>query len=131
LEALADMPMLEATMQMVIELDQGFYYGSPHLHMAVYLAAKPSMAGGNLDKAKEHFDEAFAQGADKLLSAKVLFARYYALRLKDRALFVKTLQEVIEAPVDEVPELTLSNTLAKEKARELLERADEYFMFLP
>jgi fructose-specific component phosphotransferase system IIB-like protein len=131
MEALADMPMLEATMQRVIELDQGFYYGSPHLHMAVYLAVKPSIAGGNLDKAKEHFDEAFAQGAVKLLAAKVLFARYYAVRLKDRALFVKTLQEVIEAPVDEVPELTLSNTLAKEKARELLERADEYFMFLP
>ena len=131
LEALADMPMLEATMQRVIELDGGFYYGSPHLYMAVYLAAKPSIAGGNLGKAKEHFDEAFALGADKLLSAKVLFARYYALRLKDRTLFVKTLQEVLEAPVDEVPELTLSNTLAKDKARELLERADEYFIFLP
>ena len=130
-EVLADVPMLEATMQRVIELDGGFYYGSPHLHMAVYLAAKPSIAGGNLDKAKEHFDEAFALGADKLLSAKVLFARYYAVRLKDRALFVKILQEVIEAPVDELPELTLSNTLAKEKARELLERADDYFMELP
>ncbi len=131
LEALADMPMLEATMQRVIELDQGFYYGSPHLHMAVYLAAKPSIAGGNLDKAKEHFDEAFALGAVKLLAAKVLFARYYAVRLKDRALFKNTLQEVLEATLDEVPELTLSNTLAKEKARELLERADEYFMVLP
>jgi fructose-specific component phosphotransferase system IIB-like protein len=131
LEALADMPMLEATMQRVIELDGSFYYGSPHLHMAVYLAAKPSIAGGNLDKAREHFHEAFALGADKLLSAKVLFARYYAVRLKDRALFINTLQEVLEAPLDEVPELTLSNTLAKEKARELLERADEYFMVLP
>jgi hypothetical protein len=123
--------MLEATMQRVIELDGGFYYGSPHLHMAVYLAAKPSIAGGNLDKAKEHFDQAFALGADKLLSAKVLFARYYAVRRKDRVLFEKTLQEVIAAPADEVPELTLSNTLAKENARELLERADDYFMELP
>ncbi|MGW8208206.1 MAG: TRAP transporter TatT component family protein [Syntrophobacteria bacterium] len=130
-EALADVPMLEATMQRVIELDEGFYYGSPHLHMAAYLAAKPSIAGGNLDKAKDHFDKAFALGADKLLSAKVLFARYYAVRLKDRALFEKTLQEVIETPADEVPELTLSNTLAKERAREFLERADEYFMVLP
>ena len=130
-EALADVPMLKATMQRVIELDGGFYYGSPHLNMAVYLAALPPIAGGNLDKAKEHFDEAFALGADKLLSAKVLFARYYAVRLKDRALFEKTLQEVIEAPVDEVPELTLSNTLAKEKARELLEKADEYFLLSP
>ena len=130
-EALADMPMLKATMLRVIELDGGFYYGSPHLNMAVYLAAIPQIAGGNLDKAKEHFDKAFALGAHKLLSAKVLFARYYAVRLKDRALFEKTLKEVMEAPVDEVPELTLSNTLAKEKARELLERADEYFLLSP
>lgn len=130
-EALADLPLLEASMQRVIELDGGFFYGSPHLQMAVYLAAKPSIAGGNLDKAKEHFDEAFALGANKLLSAKVLFARYYAVRLKDRALFEKTLEEIIAAPVDEVPELTLSNTLAKDKARELLERADDYFMQSP
>jgi len=130
-EALADVPMLKATMLRVIELDGGFYYGSPHLNMAVYLSTIPSIAGGNLDKAKEHFDEAFALGADKLLSAKVLFARYYAVRLKDRALFDKTLREVMDAPVDEVPELTLSNTLAKEKARELLERADEYFLLSP
>jgi len=131
LEALADMPMLEATMQRVIELDGSFFYGSPHLQMGVYLAAKPAIIGGNLDKAREHFDEAFALGADKLLSAKVLFARYYAVRLKDRALFRNTLQEVLEAPVDEVPELTLSNTLARDKARELLERTDEYFVELP
>jgi fructose-specific component phosphotransferase system IIB-like protein len=131
LKALADLPMLEATMLRVIELDEGFYYGSPHLHLAVYLAAKPSIAGGNLDKAKKHFDRAFSLGADKLLSAKVLFARYYAVGRNDRVLFVKTLQEVLEAPVDEVPELTLSNTLAKDKAKELLERADEYFMALP
>jgi fructose-specific component phosphotransferase system IIB-like protein len=131
LEALADMPVLEATMQRVIELDGGFYYGSPHLQMAVYLAAKPPIAGGDLDKAKEHFARAFSLGADKLLSAKVLFARYYAVGRKDRILFEKTLQQVIEAPADEVPELTLSNTLAKEKARVLLERADDYFVELP
>ena len=53
------------------------------------------------------------------------------MRLKDRALFRNTLQEVLEAPVDEVPELTLSNTLARDKARELLERTDEYFVELP
>ena len=130
-EALANVPMLKATLQRVIELDGGFYYGSPHLNMAVYLAAIPPIAGGNLDKAKEHFDEAFALGADNLLLAKVLFARYYAVRLRDRALFEKTLQQVMEAPVDEIPELTLSNTLAKEKAGELLERADEYFLLSP
>ncbi|MEJ2235150.1 MAG: TRAP transporter TatT component family protein [Syntrophobacterales bacterium] len=130
-EALADMAMLEATMQRTLELDDSFYHGSPHLLMAVYLAARPDVIGGNTTKAKEHFDKAFSLGADKLLSAKVLFARYYAVRLRDRVLFVKTLQGVIDAPVDEVPELTLANTLAKEKAREMLEKVDDYFGEFP
>ena len=130
-EALADMAMLEATMQRTLELDDSFYYGSPHLLMAVYLAARPNIIGGNINKAKEHFDKAFSLGADKLLSAEVLFARYYAVRVRDRVLFAKTLQGVIDAPVDGVPELTLANTLAKEKAREMLEKVDDYFGELP
>ncbi len=130
-EALADMPMLEATLQRVIELDGAFYYGSPHLLMAVYLVVKPAIIGGDINRARAQFDQAFALGGDKLLSAKVLFARYYTVRLKNRALFEKTLREVIEAPGDEAPELILSNALAKEKARELLEKADEYFVELP
>lgn len=130
-EALADMPMLEATMRRVLELDDAFYYGGPHLIMAVYLVVKPEIVGGNISKAKEHFDQAFALADGQFLSAKVLFARYYAVRMGDRALFEKTLQEVVAAPADKVPELTLSNVLAKEKAREMLEKADDYFAELP
>jgi fructose-specific component phosphotransferase system IIB-like protein len=130
-EALADMAMLEATMWRILELDDSFYYGSPHLLMAVYFAGRPEIIGGNINKSREHFDKAFSLGADKLLSAKVLFARYYAVRLRDRVLFAKTLQGVIDAPVDEVPELTLANTLAKEKAREMMEKVDDYFEELP
>jgi hypothetical protein len=58
-EALADMPMLEATMRRVLELDDAFYYGGPHLIMAVYLAVKPEIVGGNISKAKEHFANSF------------------------------------------------------------------------
>jgi hypothetical protein len=123
--------MLEATIWRILALDDSFYYGSPHLLMAVYMAARPAFIGGSLTKAKEHFDQAFALGDGKFLSAKVLYARYYAIRLGDRVLFEKTLQAVIETPVDEVPELTLANTLAKEKARELLEKVDDYFGELP
>ena len=131
IEALADMPMLEATMKRVIELDGSFFYGSPHLLLGVYLAVKPEIVGGNIAKAKEHFDKAFSLGAAKLLTAKVMYARYYAVRLRDRALFRNTLREVIAAPVEAVPELTLSNALAKEKASKMLENIDEYFVELP
>ena len=131
LEALAEMPMLEATMRRILELDGEFYYGSPHLLMGAYLAARPAIIGGNIAEAKEHFERALTLGEGKLLMAKVLFARYYARRVRNRTLFEETLQEVLVAPVDTVPELTLSNVLAQEKAKKLLEQADEYFGELP
>ena len=131
LEALAEMPMLEATMRRILELDGEFYYGSPHLLMGTYLAAKPAIIGGNITEAKKHFDRAFALGEGKVLMAKVLFAQYYAPRVRDRSLFEATLQEVLAAKVDTVPELTLSNVLAQEKAKRLLEQADGYFVELP
>jgi hypothetical protein len=62
-----------------------------------------------------------------VLATKVLFAQYYAREAKDRDLYVKTLEEVIAARADEIPELTLVNALAKEKAETLIEKADEYF----
>jgi hypothetical protein len=131
MEALADLPLVEATMRRILELDDSFYYGSPHLFMATYLAARPAVLGGNLSKAREHFETALAQAQGKLLMARVLFARYYAVGVGDRALFEDTLQEVLKMPADRVPELTLSNVLAKRKARELLEKADEYFADYP
>lgn len=126
-EAVAELPMMEATLKRVIELDDTFYYGSPHLLMGVYLAARPAAAGGDPVKAKEHFDRALALAGDLFLPAKLFYAQYYATAVKDRSLFEKTLEEVLTAPADTVPELTLTNTAAKEKAKQLLNKTEEYF----
>jgi len=126
-EAMADLPMLEATMKRILELDDTFYYGGPHLLMGVYLAAKPAVLGGDPAKAKQHFDRAFALGSGKILMSRVLLAQYYARAVGDRVLFAATLQEVLVARADEVPELTFINTVAKEKARHLLEKTEAYF----
>lgn len=64
---------------------------------------------------------------NQALAAKVLFAEYYAAGIKDRRLYETTLREVVNSPAAELPELTLSNTLAKEKAGRLLEKTEEYF----
>jgi hypothetical protein len=126
-DAMADLPMLEVAMKRILKLDDTFYYGGPHLLMGVYLAAKPAILGGDPAKAKQHFDRAFALGSGKILISKVLFAQYYARGVGDRMLFTATLQEVLAARADEVPELTFVNTVAKEKARHLLEKTEAYF----
>ena len=127
LEAVAELPLLEATMERILELDESYSYGSPHLLVGTYLAAKPAVLGGDMAKAKEHFDRALALADGKFLPAKVLYAKYYVRRIQDRELFVRTLEEVLSSPLDTIPELTLSNAVAKEQAKELLEKTDEYF----
>jgi hypothetical protein len=127
LEAVAELPFLEASMERLLELDESYAYGSPHLLLGIYLAAKPAILGGDLAKAKQHFDRALALAGGKFLQTKVLYAKYYARRIRDQGLFVRTLEEVLSAPADAAPELTLANVVAKEQARELLEKTDEYF----
>lgn len=126
-EAVGDLPALEATLERTLQLDDRYYYGGPHLLMGVYLAARSPVFGSGLSESKTHFDRALAMSGNQALAAKVLFAEYYAVGIKDRRLYEATLREVVNAPAAELPELTLSNTLAKEKAGRLLERTEEYF----
>jgi tetratricopeptide (TPR) repeat protein len=127
MEALAELPRVESMMQRVLELDEGFYYGGPHLFMGIWFASRPKMAGGDLKKAQEHFLKALNLGQGKFLMAYVYYANYFARQVLDKDLFISTLQKVLETPVDITPELTLINAVAKEKARELLNRLEEYF----
>jgi len=127
IEALAELPRVEWMMQRVLELDEGFYYGGPHLFMGVLLASKPRIAGGDLEKARVHFLRAFDLGQGKFLMAYVYYADTYARKVLDKALFTSTLRSVLESPADRTPELTLLNTAAKKKAEALLGRTGEYF----
>ena len=126
-EAMAEVPKVICLMQRVLELDEGFYYGGPHLFMAVYHLSRPKAYGGDPERAHRHFEKAFELSKEKLLMAHVLYAKYYARQTFDRELFVTTLEKVLNTPADEVPELTLLNTLAKQQAKRLLEEVNDYF----
>jgi hypothetical protein len=127
IEAVAELPRVELLMQKALELDEGFYYGGPHLFMGIWFAARPAIAGGDLQKAKEHFLKAIDLGKGKFLMAYVYYADNYARRAPDQALFVATLEKVLQTPADSVPELTLINTVAQRKAKALLSHVKEYF----
>jgi len=127
MEALAELPRVQMMMKRVLELDEGFYYGGPHLFMGIWFASRPKMGGGDLKKAQQHFLKALDLGQGKLLMAYVYYAVHYARRALDKGLFISTLNKVIKAPADILPELTLLNTVAKKRAKELLNRVDDYF----
>ena len=127
MEALAELPRVESMMQRVLQIDEGFYYGGPHLFMGIWFASRPKIAGGDLKKAQEHFLKALEFGKGKFLMANVYYANTYARQALDKELFVSALQKVLETPADISPDLTLLNTVAQKKARELLGRVEEYF----
>jgi len=126
-EAMAELPRVELMIRRAQELDEGFYYGGPDLFMGIWLASRPAIAGGDLQKARQYFLRALDLGKGKFLMAYVYYADNYARRALDKDLFVSTLNKVLETPADISPELTLVNTIAKTKAKELLSHVDEYF----
>jgi hypothetical protein len=126
-EAMAEIPKVISMVQRVLELDEGFYFGGPHLFMGVYHASRPKAYGGDPEKARHHFEKAFELGQGKFLMAHVLFAKYYARQAFNRELFVSALEKVLGTPADSIPELTLLNTIAKHEAKRLLERVNDYF----
>jgi tetratricopeptide (TPR) repeat protein len=127
IEAVSELPRVESLMKRVLELDEGFYYGGPHLFMGIWFASRPKIAGGNLKKAQEHFLKAFDLGQGKFLMAYVYYANYYARKMMDKDLFISTLQKVLEIPDETSSDLVLLNTVAKRQAKELLSRVEEYF----
>ena len=58
--------------------------------------------------------------------AKVLYAKHYARLIFNRELHDKLLTEVIQSKTA-IPELTLTNTLAQQQAREYLRNSADYF----
>jgi len=127
MEALSELPRVEAMMRRVLELDEGFHYGGAHLFMGIWYASRPKIAGGDLKKAQEHFLKALDLGQRRFLMAYVYYANFYARKSEDRGLFVATLQKVLDTPADTLPDLVLVNTIAKKQAKELLSHVEEYF----
>ena len=127
MEAMAELPRVEMMMKKVLELDEAFYYGGAHIFMGVLDASRPRVAGGDLDRAQDHFIKAIQLGEGKFLMARIYYADNYARKAFDRELFISILGKVLEIPADIAPELTLLNTVAHNKAKEMLDQVDEYF----
>jgi tetratricopeptide (TPR) repeat protein len=125
--ALAELTKAEAIIDRILVLDDTFKYGGVHAVAGTYNAARPAMFGGDQEKAKYHFEQAFKISERKFLMWHCLYAQHYAVRIQDRELFEKTLEEVIAAPDNLLPEQNLANEIAKQQAKNLLEEVDDLF----
>ena len=125
-DARADIPKVQATMQRVIALDDGYQQGEPHMYLGVLSIILPPMMGGKPEQARAYFEHANALANGRNLMFKVVYAESYGRMLFDQKLHDRLLNEVLEADPEE-PGLTLTNSIAQLKAQKLLESSSEYF----
>lgn len=124
--AIADLPKIERLLVRVVELDPGHDHGQAYVYLGVLNSLRPEAVGGKPALGREYFEKAIALSGGRNLYAKTLFAQYYARLVFDQELHDKLLNEVLSAnPI--APGFTLTNTLAQERARKLLESGKDYF----
>ena len=124
--AVAELARVKVVFKRLLVLEPTYKNGGAHLYMAVLTTLLPPALGGKPEIGKKHFEQAISLSKNKNLMAKVLFAEKYAKLVFNKELHDKLLNEVLKAdPV--VPDLTLMNTLAQQRAKELLAMSDDYF----
>ncbi|MCF6281353.1 MAG: TRAP transporter TatT component family protein [Candidatus Polarisedimenticolaceae bacterium] len=122
--AIAELPKAEYLLQRLVEIDPTAEAGRAQLYLAVIRSQLPPTLGGKPEQGKHHFELALQYSGGKDLIIKVEYARLYARLIFDQALHDQLLNEVLAAN-PESPGLTLSNTIAQQQAKSLLE--EEYF----
>jgi hypothetical protein len=125
-DSLADLPFAIACFERAFELDHTFNNYAPHVAMAGYYARASAALGGQPDDSRREFEAAISATNRRFLTYLVMYARFYAVMVQDRALFRRLLEEVINA-ADVMPEQRLANQIAKRRAARYLAQIDDLF----
>ncbi len=125
---LADLPVVDAMMRRALDLDEGFEDGAIHEFFITYEGERSEAMGGSAERALEHFERVIMLTGGKKASPYVLLASSVAVRQQDYRMFKELLGQALAINPDAVLKWRLSNTLAQEKAKWLLDRSGELFL---
>ncbi|MCX7041906.1 MAG: TRAP transporter TatT component family protein, partial [Gammaproteobacteria bacterium] len=124
--AIADLPKIQSLLERVVQLDASRDQGQAWVYLGVLNSLRPEAIGGKPELGRQSFERAIAISGGRNLYAKTLFAEFYARLVFDQELHDRLLNEVLAAD-PRAPGLTLTNTLAQDRARKLLESGKDYF----
>jgi hypothetical protein len=122
-----DLPYVHVLLDAAIDLSGDYFYGMPYAAKGMVMAMIPLGLGGNLESSDRYFQQAFDVSGRRFLLHQVLYARHCCVAGLDEEGFVRSLQSVLDAPDDLLPEMQFVNRLAKERARRLLEQRAQFF----
>lgn len=126
--AVTQVEKIEALMNRIIELDENFFCGGPHLFLGIYYGSRRKELGGDPEKAEKHFKKVIELTQGKFLLAQMAYAQFYAYSsIFNQELFHNLLTEVVKTPASIWPEWQLANVIAQRRAKRLLAQENELF----
>ena len=128
MNTMAELPVVEAMMRRVLELDEDYRDGAVHEFFIAYEGGRPEASGGSLIKAEKHFNQAVECTDGKKAFPYIMFAESVAVKQQDLPLFNKLLDKALAVDVNEVKRWRLVNTIAHERAVWLKEQIPELFV---
>ena len=126
--ALAQSASAQACLDRVLEIQPDLFHGIPYILKGAILAARPGMLGGDLSGAKSCFEQALKQTGGRFFLAQYYYAKYFAVGIQDKALFLSLLNMPATGAPDDLKGACLINAVMQEKARKLMARADDLFI---
>lgn len=121
------LPMVEKLIARSEASQPDYFFYAAYIYHAMFYASRSSMLGGDLEKGREYFEKAIQASGGNFLLWRIMFARAYAVNKQDPELFVKLLNEVLEAPSDDPSDRVLANQAAREKASRMIENLQDFF----
>ena len=124
--AVAQIPKLNAIFKHSISLNEAHDHGGAHLYLGVLASQIPPSLGGKPELGRYHFERAQHFSNNKNLMVNVMFAEHYARLVFDQELHDQLLKQTLNTDI-EAPGMTLINTLAKQRASQLLAESQDFF----
>ena len=125
--ALAQLGAAQACLERVLEIKPDCFHGLSYIMMGSISAAMPMALGGKAGRAKTYFEKAMHVSHGKFLLAQYYFAKYYAVRVQDKELFLKLVKEIESSPSDGLREACLINAVVKKKSKQLMKMSEDLF----
>jgi predicted anti-sigma-YlaC factor YlaD len=128
-EMLAQLPLVEAMIQRVAELDEAWNSGAvPEFLMSIENSRVGAKPEDTRAKMRTYFERAVELSKGRRASPYVSYAEKACVAEQDRAQFKALLEKALAIDTDRYPELRLANLIAQRRARRLLARIDELFL---
>lgn len=126
LGALSKLPRVQAAFERVRRLEPAYRPVQVAHYLAVLNTARPPAMGGDFDTGRQLFESALEASQGRDLGILVDYANFYARTLYERELHDRLLRQALETdPVADGQ--TLFNVMAQQRARALLDSADDHF----